>query len=196
MQGFDLAADPEKFPEQLQYSQVWQPKRLLINTGWWWNPDISVDDPGVIGVDVGGYSPLLGSSFTEIAALSRSQHKSQGFGATGSRGEQIEFLEIAAGEEPEMELFEDIDLSWDRVEGGKKMEPMIDKLVKEYDPEHPYASIPGLLNIRKHILTLDDAFWKEKKLEEVDELLKACMGLFLGSQSTGLCFNPGRQPED
>ena len=47
---------------------------------------------GVIKLDVGGYSPLLGASFGEIAADSRSMHKSQGFGVARSRGPSVEYF--------------------------------------------------------------------------------------------------------
>ncbi|NJM79620.1 MAG: hypothetical protein HC854_08430, partial [Flavobacterium sp.] len=40
------------------------------------------------------FYPLLGKSNHEIAALSRSQHKCQGFGSTGSRGNETEYLEL------------------------------------------------------------------------------------------------------
>jgi hypothetical protein len=36
----------------------------------------------------------IGKSNQEIAALSRSSHQSQGFGSSGSRGEDSEYLEL------------------------------------------------------------------------------------------------------
>ncbi|NJM27024.1 MAG: hypothetical protein HC859_17690, partial [Bacteroidia bacterium] len=45
------------------------------NTGRWWNNTINESTPGIVTLNVGGYSPLLGESYGEIAAVSRSQHR-------------------------------------------------------------------------------------------------------------------------
>ena len=74
------------------------PHRIVVNTGRWWNNKISADDPGVVALNVGRVQQTLGASpYGEIAALSRTMHKSQGFGSTGTRGEQLEFFEHLAG---------------------------------------------------------------------------------------------------
>ena len=84
-EAFDLAGDPKAFPEQLQQGlEVWQPRRLFYNGSSWWRKDLAElakKDSSWFTVDVGGYDPLLGLSYTEIAGRSRSMHKSQGFGA-------------------------------------------------------------------------------------------------------------------
>src|SRR5690606_25541724 len=35
VEAFDLVNDPNLFPEQLAYTEVWQPRRLYFNTSWW-----------------------------------------------------------------------------------------------------------------------------------------------------------------
>ena len=35
MEAFDLVGDATKYSDQLQYTDVWQPKRLFFNTSWW-----------------------------------------------------------------------------------------------------------------------------------------------------------------
>jgi LmbE family N-acetylglucosaminyl deacetylase len=87
-EAFTAAADPHRFPEQLKYVQPWQPKRILWNTFNFGGTNTVTPDQ--FRVDVGGYNPLLGKSYGEIAAESRSQHKSQGFGVPASRGESFE----------------------------------------------------------------------------------------------------------
>ena len=72
-------------------------------------------------LDVGGYNPLLGLSYGEMAAQSRSMHKSQGFGVAPSRGEQAEYFRVLAGEPTTHSIFDGIDLTWARVPGGKKI---------------------------------------------------------------------------
>src|SRR5215468_3453759 len=75
-EAFKAAADPKRFPEQLDTVKPWQAKRLMWNVFGGTRPDSSW-----LMVDVGAYDPLLGRSMNEIAGLSRSNHKSQGFGA-------------------------------------------------------------------------------------------------------------------
>src|SRR3982751_1271411 len=84
-EAFRAAADPGRFKEQLKYVQPWQARRILWNTfNFGGNAPTG---PGYLPVDVGGYNPLIGESYGEIAAQSRSQPKSQGFGVAASRGE-------------------------------------------------------------------------------------------------------------
>ena len=85
VEAFDLANDPNAFPEQLQYVSTWQPKRVFWNA---WLPALqnsNVDLSKIPSLNLGEFNPLLGKSYTEISALSRSMHKSQGFGSSGIR---------------------------------------------------------------------------------------------------------------
>ncbi len=121
-EAFDLAGDPKAFPEQLEQGlEVWQPRRLFFNGSTWWKKDladIAKSDPDWFSVDVGGYDPLLGLSYTEIAGRSRSMHKSQGFGAAETRGESLEYLKLIKGDRPKTkDIFEGIDMTWGRVKG-------------------------------------------------------------------------------
>ena len=56
-EAFYMAADPDIFPKQLQYVGIWQPERLFLNTGRWWNPNIQEND-STISVDIGEFDPL------------------------------------------------------------------------------------------------------------------------------------------
>ncbi len=95
-EAFDAAGDPTRFPEQLKYVQAWQPKRLLWNTGSFFvKPGENMS--GYLTLDAGGYNPLLGQSYGEIAARSRSSHRSQGFGASATRGEALEYFQPVKG---------------------------------------------------------------------------------------------------
>ena len=96
--AFDISGMSSTYPEQLEYYEPWQPARIFTNTGRWWNPDMDGSEEGVLTIDVGAYNPLIGTTYTELAARSRSQHKSQGFGSTGSRGITPEYLEFVKGE--------------------------------------------------------------------------------------------------
>jgi len=194
-EAFDLAADKSKYTDQLEHVEPWQPKRLYLNTGRWWNPDISADDKGVITVDVGAYNNLLGESYTEMAARSRSQHKSQGFGATGSRGEQLEYLEYRKGEQAQNDVFEGIETSWSRIEGGEMIGRMIDKIIQGYNPQNPIAIVKPLLTVRESVSQLKNEHWKAIKLNEIDELIKSALGLYIETRASDFSIAPGGEVE-
>ncbi|MCO6360799.1 PIG-L family deacetylase [Roseivirga pacifica] len=178
--AFDIAADPSVFPEQLKYVEPWQPKGLYWNTYNFGGSFVSnhVDEPGYFVFDLNQYNPLLGKSYDEISALSRSKHKSQGFGSTGRRGLIPEFLMHWKGELPEIDIFENIDQTWGRVAGGKEIGTLIKKANDNFDMENPAASIKELLTIREKINGLEDEYWKQVKGQEVDRIIKASLGLY------------------
>ena len=190
-EAFKLSGDRTKYPDQLKYTDVWQPKRLYTNTGRWWNPNMTGEEEGVVTYDVGGYNPLLGKSYNEIAALSRSQHKSQGFGSTGTRGEQLEFLEYRIGETAEKDVFEGVETSWKRVRGGEKIGKQIDEIIKNYDPINPDNIVPELLSVREEIDGLKDQYWRKLKLTQVDEIIKAALGLYIEIRANDFAVTPG-----
>jgi len=179
LEAFDLAADKNAYPEQLEELQVWQPKRLLVNIGRWWNKGITADSEGVVTIDVGQYNSVLGQSYNELAARSRSQHKSQGFGSTGSRGEQVELLEYLKGDKAEDHVFENIDMTWRRVKGSDEVQALIKKAITGYNPNSPEKCIQDLIAIKTALNKLKDGFWKAKKTAEVDRLIVQCSGLYL-----------------
>ncbi len=190
-EAFDLTGRADYLPEQVKEFGTWQVKRLYTNTGRWWNKDINQGTPGIVAVNIGTYNVLLGKSYSEIAAESRSQHKSQGFGSSGRRGDFEEFFEYAKGEKATKDLFEGINTTWSRVKGGEKITPLIDKAIKDFSPEQASASIPALLHIRKQIAALSPSVWKERKTVEIDQLIQDCAGLYFGVTSDQPWIAPG-----
>ena len=186
---FDKASDKKFHPEQLKYVSVWQPKRLFFNTSWWFYGSEEkfkkADKSLLMSMDVGVYFPLLGKSNTEIAAESRSKHKCQGFGSTGTRGMQMEYLELLKGDMPpsKSDIFEGINTTWSRVDGGEPIKVLVDEVVKSYDFKNPAASIPALTNIYSAVQKVNDPFWKEIKTKEIKDLIAACMGLYLEAKT-------------
>jgi LmbE family N-acetylglucosaminyl deacetylase len=178
-EAFDVAAQATAFPEQVAEYGTWQVKRLYTNTGRWWNQTINENTPGIITVNIGGYSPLLGTSYSEIAAISRSQHKSQGFGSRGSRGDRLEFLEYVKGEKAEKDILDGVNMTWSRVKNSEKVQTLVDKAIKDFDAENPSATVPVLLQIRKEIALLEPGVWQKRKLKETEQLISDCLGLFL-----------------
>lgn len=190
-EAFELAAKSDAYPEQVKQFGTWQVKRLLTNTGRWWNQTINENTPGVITLNVGGYNHLLGKSASEIAAQSRTQHKSQGFGSPGRRGDAPEYFELIKGEPAKGDIFENVNTTWTRLKGGEKIEPMVDKIVAAFDVEKPYASIPALLQLRKELSRLDVSVWRERKIKEINELVQACAGLYVEVASNQYYVAPG-----
>lgn len=180
-QAFDIAADPTVFPEQLKYVDPWQPKGLYWNTYNFGGRFTSnhEDQPGYFAIDLNQYNPLLGKSYDEISALSRSQHKSQGFGSTGRRGNIPEYLMHWKGDLPKNDVFENIDLSWSRVEGGRELGELIKKANENFDIQNPSASVAELLVIREKINALKDEYWREVKSAELDGIIKGALGLYV-----------------
>lgn len=197
MEGFDLAGNPAAFPEQLQLEQPWQPKRIFFNTSWWFYGSKekfeAADKTNFITMQTGCYYPTLGKSNQEIAALSRSSHKSQGFGSTGTRGESTEYLEYLKGEplQNKTSVFDGIDTSWNRVKGGKPIGDLITVIARQYDFKNPSASIPNLVKAFGMIQALDENHWKTVKSEEIKKIIANCSGLFLEAVSSTQEATPG-----
>jgi LmbE family N-acetylglucosaminyl deacetylase len=176
-EAFTAAADRNRFPEQLKYVQPWQAKRILWNTFNFGNNNTTNSDQ--FHFDVGGYNPILGKSYGEIAAESRSQHKSQGFGSARSRGEAMEYFRTTGGKAPSGDLFEDVDASWKRVNGGEKIQQLINSTIASFDFMQPQKSVPQLVEIYRALNALPQTYWRDQKLKEVKGLIEGASGLWI-----------------
>jgi LmbE family N-acetylglucosaminyl deacetylase len=181
-EAFTAAADPKRFPEQLKYVQPRQAKRILWNTFNFGSVNTTNSDQ--FKFDVGGYNPLLGKSYGEIAAVSRSNHKSQGFGAAASRGEALEFFRATGGDTPGADLMDGVDLSWQRVKGGEAIQKIVDSLSASFDFLQPQKSVKGLVRLYQALNAMPDGYWKEQKMKEVKTLIEQCSGLFVDVTTT------------
>ncbi len=183
VEAFDVANNSQKFPEHLKNFDVWQPKKLFFNQSWFFYGSQEKFDAAnkrnLFAMDIGTYYPTLGKSNSEISALSRSRHSSQGFGTMGSRGSSTEYLEIVKGNLPKNNLFEGIDTTWNRVRNGKKIEEILTKVEQNFDFKNPSASVPELLKAYQLIQVLDDKYWKNIKSEEIKNIIADCSGIFV-----------------
>ena len=185
VESFNKANDPKIFPEQLSLVQPWQIKRQFFNPSWWFYGSQAkfdaADKTNFISMQTGVYYSSIGKSNQEIAALSRSCHQSQGFGSTGNRGEETEYLELINGELPKdkANVFDGIDTSWNRVKGGKPIGELLSKIASEFDFNNPSSSIPDLVKAYSMIQTLDENHWKLIKSSEIKNTIAACAGLYL-----------------
>ncbi len=189
-EAFDVSNNATTFPDQVKTFGTWQVSALYTNTGRWWNQTIDENTPGILSMNVGTYNTLLGKSYTEIAADSRTQHKSQGFGSAGRRGDALEFFEYVKGNKADKDIFEKVNTTWTRVKGGEKIQPLIQRIIQEYNEENPSASVAQLLEIRKQISALDQSVWKVRKLQEVEQLIRDCTGLFIEVTASEFMASP------
>jgi len=186
---FDFSDNPSIYPEQLKFTSPWKARRIFFNTSWWHYGSEEnfnkADKSSFMSIDVGTFFPHLGKSNTEIAAESRSMHKCQGFGSTGTRGTQLEYLELLKGDLPpsKQDIFEGINTSWTRVQGGDKVKTLLDEVIRNYDFRNPSASVKGLITVYNSIMQVGDNHWKNIKAQECIDLIFACSGLFAEAKS-------------
>lgn len=188
LEAYELAGDPTAFPEQLQYVNVWKPKRYLTNVSWWFyggkDKFETVDKSKWLKMDIGVYYPLKGKSNTEIAAESRSQHRCQGMGTMPERGEYFEWFENNKGEKAQQDILEGIDASWNRLPQGATIGANIQKIISDYNFENPAVSIPALLEVYRQIEALPKSYWKEVKYEEIKKIIQWSAGLYIEATSS------------
>ena len=191
-EAFTAAADPKRFPEQMKWVEPWQAKRLM------WNPGAFTKEqreevekmPNRIIVDPGDYDPVLGHSYAEIAGMSRSMHRSQGMGAAERKGSAKDFLVTQSGPVATHDIFDGIDLSWNRIAGGAPIGQMLAEAAHTFDPENPVKTVPGLLKAEKLMATLHDPLVALKQ-HELNETIALCSGLWLDAASDKFAVTPG-----
>jgi LmbE family N-acetylglucosaminyl deacetylase len=193
LEAFQLAGDPQAFPEQLAAGLApWQPRRIFWNS---FNPANFGPDPtpGVLTLEANGYEPLLGESYSEIGARGRSMHKSQGEGRSGGRGAVAETFQLLGGEPAAQDLLDGIDTSWARFPGGAEIGPLADALVARFNPLNPAASVPAILEIRRRLTALAPDPRLAEKRAQLDRILQACLGLFVETTIPSAQAVPGEQ---
>ena len=122
-------------------------------------------DSATISMNVGEYDPVLGRSYAEIAAISRSQHRSQAFGTLQPLGTRLDYLQRQASRVPapvdpkaEGSIFDGMDTTWARFRPevqGADARAALDALPaaflaarSSFNPFEPDRSIPALGRIR------------------------------------------------
>lgn len=195
-EAFDVAADGTRYPEQLAHAPAWQTDRLLENKSHWrMTPE--TDTSGFIAAQVGTYDPLLGASYGEIAAHSRTMHKSQGFGSAPDRGPIVEYFGPIKGTAPQPgdDLLAGLDLTWKRFPGTEKLQATLARASQGFDPRDPAASLPVLAEAHALMATVPDAHWRRVKTAEIEAVMQACAGLWLDATAAAPAVAPGGKIE-
>lgn len=168
-------------------ADLWQPTRLLFNSFRFGDRNTTSEDQ--FKLPINQYESLLGEGYGEMAGRSRSVHKSQGAGTPQSVGITNEYFKLIAGKPVSTSLYDNIDLSWNRV-GRKEIGAAIQQLISNFAFVDPSRNIPALLAIRKQIETVKDPFWKAQKLQEIDEIILSASGIM----AEALTDNPDATP--
>ncbi len=183
-EAFAAAADPKMFPEQFKYGvKPWQAKRILWNTYNFGGNNTTGEDQ--LKIDIGGYNPLIGKSYGELGGEARTMHKSQGEGRPRRRGESFEYFLTTGGDAPKNNnLMDGVITDWKRIPGGGPVEEMVNTITKNYDVAKPYLSVPALVQLFKTIKALPEGNWRDKKLDEVQQIIVECSALFVEATSS------------
>ncbi|MBO6515243.1 MAG: PIG-L family deacetylase [Bacteroidia bacterium] len=183
LEAFTVAADPNRYTDQLEHVKPWQTKKIYWNTSYWFYGTVEKMDKQVakapdqyLKIDVNQYIPLLGKSGSDISAMSRSQHKSQGFGSSPVLQEQWEYLQVLDGTTAPPRLFDELPVTWKDAANSAAVDKAISKVMKGFDVEDPSKSVEDLFNVRDQIEAVDDEHLKARKLEEVNEIILKCLG--------------------
>ena len=203
-EAFRLAADPEAYSWQLGFVEPWQAKRLYWNTSTWFyrGSGEKFDPRGKVMIDLGTYNSNLGRSMGEVAGMSRSQHKSQGFGAAQTMGRIEEWFEYVAGdslvsEAPaeegirDKDLFDGVVCDWSRIPEGEELRQLLEKALIEFDPESPEASLPVLLEAYRWMNAHSDAYWVARKLPDLENLILMCAAVYPAAHAGAPAAVPG-----
>ncbi|HPT25924.1 MAG TPA: PIG-L family deacetylase, partial [Bryobacteraceae bacterium] len=177
-EAVQAAADPARFPEQLKDVQPWRVRRTMWN-GFSFNraqEQEMAKTPQGVPVELGAFDPVLGMSYGELASLSRSQHRSQGFGSGPRRGSQVNWLFTIGGDTAQTDFMDGVDTTWVRFEGGAAVAAALDEALAAFQPKAPERSLPGLLKARRAMADLSTREAKER-MAELDETIAAAAGL-------------------
>jgi LmbE family N-acetylglucosaminyl deacetylase len=177
--AFKAAADKNKFPNQLKYVSVWQPKRLLWNTFRFGNVNTTAENQ--LKLTIGQYDAQLGMGYGELAGISRSLHKSQGAGTQSVAGIRSEYFTHVAGEAAKNDLFDGLVKNWSGKEAA--IGAALDKIIATFNFNNPELSLTTLLDVRKKIIEIKDQNLRKDKLTAIDQIILDCSG-FMGEVVT------------
>ncbi len=190
-EAFVKAADPNMFPEQLKEVSVWQAKKIFWNNYNFGSNNNTSEDQ--LKVDVGVYNNLLGKSYGEIAAESRSMHKSQGFGSARQRGSSTEYFSAWQGKLPKNGLMEGISTDWSEIKGAAKIDEAVKGIVGSYNQQYPAKSIPQLLSLYQELSKLPKTDLVNIKIKELKDIILSCSGTWFEAYTTS-AFNAVNTP--
>lgn len=173
MKAFDMANDPKAFPDQLKTLTCWKTSTLAWNTSTWFygSPEkleeaLKSENRSFVKIDVSTFIPLMGESCTEIAAKSRSMHKSQGFGSSPATGEQYEYLEWLKGL-PLKEGLEQIVPYPNQNSQYKAIRDDLEIISGKWNPFRPYDMGSGMALVYRDMVNKGDPALQAERIEKL-----------------------------
>jgi LmbE family N-acetylglucosaminyl deacetylase len=195
--AFEAAGDPSRFPDQIREGlRPWRAKRLVWNTFAFNRRQEQAEAQAKdrIVIDAGVFNPVLGKSYAEIAGESRTEHASQGMGAPERKGPSRQYFAHVAGEpvaDPARgDLFEGIDTTWERVQGGGETGRLLREALQSFRPQQPEAILPLLLDAYAGMERLHDP-WVDVKRAELLRAIRLAAGLSLEAEADRWNAAPG-----
>ncbi|MCA9541332.1 MAG: PIG-L family deacetylase, partial [Myxococcales bacterium] len=189
-EAFTEAAESGRFFGVLP---AWQADRLLYNQSHW-RITPQTDTSKWLRLDVGTYDPRIGRSYGEVAAASRSMHKSQGFGAAPDAGAAVEYFTPLAGHDfgDNLDPLSGLKLGWERFAGTEKLDAALAAAVVAFDPHAPQKALPRLAEAHALMAKVPDEGWRALKTAALDQVMADCVGLWLTARAEAPAVAPGR----
>ncbi len=189
-EAFAAAADKSRFPEQLSRgAAVWQATRLVQNLSPFREGPVP---EGALSLDVGAYDARFGMSYGELAALSRSQHKSQGFGVAGERGPLIERFVHVAGTPAKTDILDGVELGWRRYGApAAGFAAALAEAQRLLERDAPERALPALAKAHAALDKLPDDARSRAARSELEGIVAAAAGLFLRARAERPFAAPG-----
>ncbi|UJR83969.1 PIG-L family deacetylase [Sandaracinus amylolyticus] len=186
--AFSLAADPSAYPQQVARLGTWSATRLVHDVPRFMGA--TVPDGPYVTLDVGAFDPWRGRSYGEIAATSRSQHRSQGFGTMGRRGPSVIRLVHLEGTQAQHDVLEGIASTWQTLEGAAPLGRQVASALDAFDPAHPERSVAPLLRVRRGLEALAASPDRDASIAWIDALVPALAGLFVDVRAERAIVHP------
>lgn len=196
LEAYEAAADPQRFPEH--FSKGVKPhnvKAIFYNASTWWNkdlPELASKNDSFYSFDVGGFNPLLGESYTEMAGRSRSMHKSQGFGSSQPAGEQIEYLKLMKTRNPlPKNLFNSPEFFY----SDNTLTKAYTNSIQSIDNEDYKSLMTNLVILKKWFKNQSSHPLATHRSAQVDEIIKQSLGLKITLSAQNLKYGQGSELE-
>jgi LmbE family N-acetylglucosaminyl deacetylase len=196
-EAFAAAGDANRFPEQLEFVETWQPTRLYFNTSSWWDKDLPERAKGndnFVRANVGEYSALLGETYARIASRSRSQHKSQGFGSDVYYGLNIEYMEYVAGKKANEKnsILDGVEVGWSRIDASD-VGAIFQKALDDFDHSAPEASVQAMLEALHLLSQKTPGPMRDHKIKEIEALILKMAGVYAEAVADDYYYTPGSE---
>lgn len=197
-EAFDLASD-SSYKDEFN-TLPWRPNRLYFNTNWWFYGSRAafdkIDKSNLVEIAVGEFDASRGMSYNEIASLSRSQHKSQGFGTALQKNQETEYLELLKGSQGTTNnLFGGTDTSWNRIKEGEAIGKILNVVEDSFDFKNPSNHLAQLVKAQQLIKDIEDVFWRNLKLNAINAIILDVARIDLEAYVAQKSAQPGEKIE-